>query len=189
MEWAENRLAAGWAAFRKHKAELCSKFYCLADRLRLFNAVVTPVVLYGCCAWALTSCLETKLHTTWRRMLRYVCHTHRLKIADGNPEAWVDYVKRTASLVDTLAAQFGAESWVRIFRRRKWRFAGRLARLSDGRWSKKVLTWEPESRRSQQRPRTRWSDPFSQFAGGNWMDIACDSEQWKDLEEGFVENL
>ena len=43
-----NRIAAGWGAFHKHKAELCSKFYCFVDRLKLFNAVVTPVVLYAC---------------------------------------------------------------------------------------------------------------------------------------------
>ena len=41
----KNRLAAGWAAFHKHKSELCCKFYRLCDRVKLFDAVVTPVVL------------------------------------------------------------------------------------------------------------------------------------------------
>ena len=66
----ENRIRAGWAAFHKNKAELCSKFYCLVDRLRLFDAVVTPVVLYACSTWALKKSREKKLHTEWRRMLR-----------------------------------------------------------------------------------------------------------------------
>jgi hypothetical protein len=42
-----NRIAAGWAAFHKHKGELCNKFYRLRDRARLFDAVVTPAVLYS----------------------------------------------------------------------------------------------------------------------------------------------
>ena len=187
----DNRLAAGWAAFHKHKAELCSKFYCLADRLKLFNAVVTPVVLYACSTWALKKTMENKLHATWRRMLRYVFRTHRLKhvAPDSGPEPWVDYVRRTAHLVDDLAAKAGVESWVRTFRRRKWRFAGRLARVNDDRWSWKVLSWVPQSHRSWQRPRTRWSDSLAQFAGGNWSEVASDAAYWCALEHGFVENL
>ena len=67
-----NRIAAGWCSFHKHKAELCSKHCPTNDRLRLFQAVVTPVVLYACATWALTAQLEDKLHATWRNMLRYV---------------------------------------------------------------------------------------------------------------------
>ena len=186
-----NRLAAGWAAFHKHKAELCSKFYCLADQLELFDAVVTPFVLYACSTWALKKTMENNLRATWRRMLRYVFRTHRLQHAgpDGGPEPWVDYVRRTAHLVDDLAAKAGVESWVRTSRRRKWRLGGCLARVNDDRWSWKVLSWVPPSQRSRQRPRTRWSDSLAQFAGGNWCEVACDLAQWSALEEGFVENL
>ena len=76
------------AAFRKHTAELCNKFYCLAGRLKLFNAVVAPVVLYICCMWALKKTMENKVHATWRCMLRYVFRTHRLQHVspDSGPE-------------------------------------------------------------------------------------------------------
>ena len=68
----KNRIAAGWAAFHKHTAELCSKFYRLRDRVKLFDAVVSPAVLYGSSAWALTQSMEISLKTVRRRMLRYV---------------------------------------------------------------------------------------------------------------------
>ena len=88
----DNRLAAGWAAFHKHKAELCSKYCCVADRLTLFHAVVTPVVLYGFVAWALKRTMEVKLRATWRCMLRCVFCLRRSRSAGpgGCPEPWVD---------------------------------------------------------------------------------------------------
>ena len=102
---------------------------------------------------------------------------------------YIDFVQRSAHKVDELAAKLGLESWVQTYRRRKWRFAGRLARLEDGRWSHKILNWQPESHRSRQRPLTRWSDQLTKYAGGNWMEIAVDTAHWSALEEGFVLNL
>ena len=165
-----------------------SMFYCLVDRLRLFDAVVTPVVLYACSTWALKKSMEKKLHTEWRRMLRYIFRVHRRTSPDGIPEPWVDFVQRATHRLEELAAKFKVESWVRTQRRRKWRFAGRLARLSDGRWSQKVLDWEPASVRSRQRPLTRWSDQLAQFAGGNWQQVAVDPAFWRTVEEGFIVN-
>ena len=43
----QNRISAGWAAFTKYKNEFCSKFYQLKDKIKLFESVVTLVVLYG----------------------------------------------------------------------------------------------------------------------------------------------
>ena len=37
-------------------------------------------------------------------------------------------------------------------------------------------------------PVTRWADQLDKFAGGAWMDIAADEDQWAFLEEGFVTN-
>ena len=108
---------------------------------------------------------------------------------DGGLEPWVDYVQRTAHLVDDLADKTGVENWLKTFRRNKWRFAGRLARVTDGRWSLRVLDWIPTSQRSWQRPQRRWSDSLAQFVGGDWMKAASDAAQWSALEEGFVENL
>ena len=68
----ESRIGAAWCSFHKHKQELCCKHYRLQDRCRLFDATVTPTLLYGCAAWALTGNLERDLKVQRRRMLRYV---------------------------------------------------------------------------------------------------------------------
>ena len=51
----ENRLAAGWAAFAEHRDKLCGKRYALKARMKLFDAMVSLGILYGCAAWTLTT--------------------------------------------------------------------------------------------------------------------------------------
>ena len=184
-----NRIAAGWAAFHKNKSELCSKSYKLEDRVKLFNAVVTPVVLYGAGAWALKQSMEKRLRTAWRRMLRYVFRIHRRSASsDGNEETWVEFVRASAHRVDRLAETHGLENWIHAYRRKKWRLAGRLARQVDGRWSTTLLDWRPciGAGRYPGRPRTRWADSLDKFVGGDWPNIACDAQLWGILEEGYV---
>ena len=67
-----NRIKAAWAKFMQYKSELTKKHYSLSDRLRLFEAVVTPTVLYGSEAWTMTAEMSRLLRTTQRRMLRMV---------------------------------------------------------------------------------------------------------------------
>ena len=129
-------------------------------------------MLYWCSTWALKKGDERKLLTTWRRMLRYVFRIHRRRAlgSQGAPEDWIDFVRRSAHSVDALATRLGMENWQCLSRRKKWRFAGRVACLEDGRWTKKILDWTPSYGlgRSRQRPKTRWIDPLVKYAGGHF---------------------
>ena len=42
----QNRIAAGWASFIENKLALCNSQCNLNHRLRAFDAIVTPTVLY-----------------------------------------------------------------------------------------------------------------------------------------------
>jgi len=178
-----NRIASAWAAFHNHKSELCSRYYRLTDRVKLFDAVVSSAALYGSAAWALTQKQEKKLITVRRTMLRYVFCIHRSKDED-----WPCFLKRAACKVEEIAEQKGMESWVVGYRRRKWRFAGCLANRSDERWSKLVAQWNPNHGigRNRGAPWTRWSDQLQCFAGGDWMSLALDEKQWEAAEEIFI---
>ena len=99
-----NRIAAGWATFHKHKGELCNKFYRLEDRVKLSEPTVTPTVLYGSATWALTQVMERKLITARHRMLRYVFRILRQRQdQDGELENWVQFVQNSAHNVDRIS--------------------------------------------------------------------------------------
>ena len=66
----QNRIRATWGKFMCYKQELTNKNLSLNSRLRLFDGVVSPTLLYGSEAWALTKDHETLLQRTQRRMLR-----------------------------------------------------------------------------------------------------------------------
>lgn len=127
-----NRLAGGWAAFHKHKGELCNRFYRTSDRVRLFDAVVSPTVLHGSSAWALTQVMEDKLRATWRKMLRYAFCLHR-RSSESCAEDWVDYMQRSAHQVETMARKHGLKDWVAAYHRENFNFAGQVARQTDNR--------------------------------------------------------
>ncbi len=67
----EYRVKKACAKFGMYKKELTDKAYYLFQRMRLFNSVVTPMVLYGAGSWAMTDAKET-LRTTQRKMLRSI---------------------------------------------------------------------------------------------------------------------
>ena len=164
---------------------MCNQFYRTCDRLKLFEAVVTPVVLYSSVAWALTQAMEKQLHVAWRKMLRYVFCLHRRKIG-LELEDWVSYIQRTAGAVDELAARYCLKSWVVSHRTKKCKFAGKVARHSDGRWSSLAMSWRPEGARSRGRPCTRWCDDLDTFAGGSWPEQAQDVRSWELVSELFA---
>ena len=54
------------------KSELCGKRIGIKEKFRLFNAVVTPTVLYGSSAWTMSAESSRLLRTSQRRMLRWM---------------------------------------------------------------------------------------------------------------------
>jgi hypothetical protein len=180
-----NRISSAWAAFHVHKSELCGKFYHIRDRAKLFDSVVTSTALYGCAAWAMTRTMCNELDTARRKMLRYVFRLHR-NIKAG--ETWIEYMQRSAQQLDDLSSSLGLEPWSHLFRRRKWDFAGKVARRTDFRWSQRLILWRPlhAKGRDQGHPKTRWEDELVKFAGGDWMHVAQNVEHWNSLKEGFA---
>ena len=105
-------------------------------------------------------------------------------------ESWADWIKRATNVAAEAAKRAGVVDWVEEQRRRKWQWAGHIARRDDGRWSKRLLEWEPPGgRRSWGRPVLRWEDTLCQFMkskGEKWQSAAKDRIKWSSLEEEFV---
>jgi len=64
---------------------------------------------------------------------------------------------------------------------------GQVQRMSDTRTVKKVLKWNPVTKRSQGRPKYRWEDNVKrdiyQMKVKNWITCVQDRRKWKDVVE------
>jgi len=192
----EHRMGSAWRRFMSLKDELTNRRYSLNDRLKLFDSVVKATALYGCAAWTLTKELEAQSRTAQRRMLRMIVGCkRRLCTRDGGDteiEPWHVWCQRATAEAERQVEKLGLESWVATCRRRKFRWAGRLASSDNETWAFRTLMREPPSaKRMQRRPRRRWLDDITEFVVAKgysipWHVLACNTELWHKLEEEFV---
>ena len=162
----QNRIRVAWAKFMAQKQELTGKDYALKVRLRLFEAVVSPCLLYGCEAWTLTKTDEYLLQRTQRKMLRMISGAKRRMVQrstdehesettddkaevddmdeDEVLEPWVDWVKRTTRTIEGEMNKLNIKNWVHQARARKWNYAKRLMTHDESRWTRVALDWNPE---------------------------------------------
>ena len=176
----QNRLASAWAPFFKSKSALCNRRLLLKDRLRLFEAVVTPCALYSCGTWAMTTDMARSLRSARRRMLRWMMPTLRRQ-----GEGWPEYITRATERVEDIATKNRVSDWVALQQVRKGKLAGQAASHTNGRWTSRILQWKPWfrciSHRDVGHPIRRWEDPLVDVAGGSWPDAAKDAELWAAL--------
>ena len=75
----------------------------------------------------------------------------------------------------------------RVIKSRRLRWAGRVARMEEGRGVHKVLVGKPEGKRQLGRPRRSWEDNIKmdlEEVGrgcGDWMELAQDMDRWRAL--------
>jgi hypothetical protein len=78
-------------------------------------------------------------------------------------------------------------SIVRVIKARKFRWAGLVARIEEGRGAFNILTGTSEEKRLLVRPRLRWEDNIRMdikeigINAGNWIDSAQDRDYWRAL--------
>ena len=109
-------------------------------------------------------------------------------------ESWVAWVRRVTAEAELVMSRLEIPDWVTEQRRRKWSWAGHIARRTDGRWTRKMLDYQPEGTRAQRRPVTRWETSLDSFvsrifgqdsATGSWKELARDSDSWKLMTDDF----
>ena len=72
----------------------------------------------------------------------------------------------------------GAEDWVTLLRRQKWRWAEKVVNHDADRWTRKILHWIPaEGVRVVGHPKLRWIDPIQSFAS-SLSGSANDTDAW-----------
>ena len=63
---------------------------------------------------------------------------------DDNLEPWLEGIQRATREAELKISRIGVEDWTVQQRRRKWKWAARIANQDCGRWSKSVPDWQPQ---------------------------------------------
>ena len=194
-EELRNRTSKAWSKFGIHKDELTDRDIPIRQRLRLFDAMVTPTTLYGSGAWTMTVERHRHLRSTQRRMMRMILNSNRKYKGDQRTvEDFVEWIQRTTREAEELMARYSINDWVTQQRDRVWQWAGKVARSTDGRWSHKILNYEPLGSRLNGRPRARWTDQITSFLrqkmgntidANTWILLAKDRSKWDDWQTEF----
>ena len=139
--------------------------------MRLFNALVMTVLLYGCQTWKTTKGTIKKVQTFVNKCLRTI-----LKIK------WFDRIRN-----EELWERAGQAPMQQVIAERKWRWIGHTLRKPVKCIARQALKWNPQGTRSRKRPRETWRRCVEREMaqrGLTWGELATtaqDRQRWKLL--------
>jgi hypothetical protein len=113
-------------------------------KIKIYETVILPVVLYGCETWSLISREEHRLRVFENRVLRRVFGPKREE--DGS-------LRKLHN--DELHNLYSSPNIVRVIKSKSMRWAGHVARIGEGRGVYRVLVGRPDGKRPLGRPRLR----------------------------------
>jgi len=166
------RIQKARGSFSKLRRVWLSKSLRIDTKIRIFNACVKSVLLYGCETWLVTKEIQCKIQTFVNRCLRYILRIWWPNII-SNKDLWKVTEQEDINLE---------------IRKRKFRWIGHTLRKEEGEIPKAALLWNPQGNRKRGRPRNGWRRSVIKEEGRSWNELrflAADRQKWK----GLIDNL
>ncbi len=144
-------------------------------KIKIFNANVKSILLYGCESWSLTKKLENKLQVFVNNCLRRILNIFWPQVI-SNVELW----KQTNQ--SPVPAQI---------KNRKFKWLGHTLRRPNIEVQRQALTWNLAGTRRRGAPRLTWKRKLNQElndSGKTWQDIellAQDRTAWRRFVNGL----
>ena len=165
-----NRVRKARVSFMKLNQIWSSDIYKLRSKLRLFNTLVKPLLLYGSETWKKNEGDNRKLDT-----FLFKCLSRILQIR------WPYVVSNRDILAKTKLKTISTE--VKL---RRWKWVGHILQMDKNSKCETALTWTPESIRKVGRPKTTWRSTIEnerRILGWNsWNEarrVAADRASWR----------
>eukprot|EP00929_Paragymnodinium_shiwhaense_P084330 TRINITY_DN4507_c0_g2_i3.p1 TRINITY_DN4507_c0_g2~~TRINITY_DN4507_c0_g2_i3.p1 ORF type:complete len:167 (+),score=14.08 TRINITY_DN4507_c0_g2_i3:121-621(+) len=158
-----------------------SQHVCADLRVKLFNATVLPVLLYGLSSLTLKPMHLSLLRGTRLKMLRNMAGWRRL-----DAESWHDTMHRMRQRVDRLLASTSCPEISSMLASSRWRLAKRLLTGGYDKWAPHLLNLPSIHGRARGRPPAQWTDDLQKFcrlAGEPSLQTALSKPE---LEEQYV---
>jgi len=168
----KRRCAIAWRKYWSLKSILKNKEISTVKKTQILKTCVFPALIYGSQTWALKKAVLQKIARTQTAMERSILNVRRL-----------DRVRNTS-----IKAITKLDDVLKTIKTLKWMWAGHVARLEDGRWTKSLTLWKPSWRRRKiGRQRFRWEDDIMKVTGDRWAVYAKDRDRWRNLGEAYVQ--
>lgn len=166
----DRRIATAWRKYWANKDIFKSRIPIYLKK-KLMDNTILPSLLYGCQTWPLTREAVAKIAKFQRaaeRSMLGLTLIDRVRNED---------IRRKTKVIDA----------VTMLCKLKWKWAGHLARMTDGRWTERIIHWYPRnSARTRGRQKKRWKDDIIDVAGAAWPRIARDRIAWTSMEEAYI---
>lgn len=120
------RISLGWSTFGKmqniFKSDLPNTI-----KSQVFNQYVLPVLTYGTETWALNKNIIQRFQVTQRAMERRILN---IKLQDRITNTEIRRRTKVKDIVERICTL-------------KWNWAGHIGRMTDNRWTRRVIEWRP----------------------------------------------
>ena len=164
------RIGKARAVFKKLGKVWRASQFSSRTKIKMFNSLVKPVLLYGSETWKMNEGDNRLVDTFMFRCMRYI-----LKIF------WPYVVSNEEILQRTKSVQLSRE-----IQARRWRWIGHVLRMEHESHSVTALTWQPEGKRSRGRPKTTWrrtvEQERNQLGWQSWNEarrVAAERTEWR----------
>ena len=134
------RIGKASSAFNNMKKVWSSSGISRKTKLKLFNATVMAVLLYGCESWKGLRDVELRVRRFESNCLRKIMNI-----------SWFEHISE-----EQIRERSGQKSVIETIRYRRWRWYGHVLRMPEHRLPKQALNWTPEGSRRVGRPKDTW---------------------------------
>ena len=156
-------MQAGWAKYSQHARTLVNKKVSLKLRLKLFDAVVSPCVLFGLGTLPLYEDALLKLEASQRKMLRRIVGWSR-----SPDEPWASTMRRMNEKLDDASRIWPIQGWRERILDARRKQCERIQQMPVHNLTRVAAEWDPllmqdpssshVFSRPVGRPRRRWND-------------------------------
>ena len=169
------RIGKARTAFQQMKAVWGSTNLTIKTKVRMFNTLVKPILLYGAETWRSTVTTMKKIQTFVNTCLRKILRI-RWPNTISNHDLWLQTEQQPVEAV--------------IIQKR-WRWIGHTLRKPASSITRQALTWNPQGKRKQGRPKNTWRRELEverKRSGHTWGQLerhAQDRNAWRSLVSGL----
>lgn len=177
----QERLAKGTKCAAMLRKILTVKEVSRNIKVRIYQTIIRPVVLYGCELWTLNGRERESLGVWERKQLR--------KIYGGIKEG-EEWRRRTNV---ELLEMYGQPQITKIARAQRIRWLGHVHRMEETSITKQVLTRGISGRRGRGRPRTQWlqsvEKDLEEVGVKEWRRLTANRKEWKKISDKAMSQL